>query len=151
MTNSVEVFLPFGNKHCLLPSLPEPRFAHTMDGFVICGGDDTMSKYEAHWYHFPKVWTTNKTFPHKIFPNLASSLTPAPGWPSLRASWLRDMTTWPSQLPRDSFYSDPPVPSKEKSWSQMGQAFPVSLHNKKLCRFILIVKLIERRDSLREY
>ena len=48
VTSSVEVFLPFGNKHCLLPSLPEPRFAHTMDGFVICGGDDMMSKYEAH-------------------------------------------------------------------------------------------------------
>ena len=36
--DTVEAFLPFTNQHCRLPNLPQPRFAHTMDGFLICGG-----------------------------------------------------------------------------------------------------------------
>ena len=36
--DTVEVFLPFTNQHCRLPNLPLPRYAHTMDGFLICGG-----------------------------------------------------------------------------------------------------------------
>ena len=35
---SVEVFVPSTGKSCSLPSLPDGRAYHTMDGNLICGG-----------------------------------------------------------------------------------------------------------------
>jgi len=38
---SVEVFSPLTGESCSLPSLPDHRYRHTMDGLLICGGDLT--------------------------------------------------------------------------------------------------------------
>ena len=38
---SVEVFSPLTGESCSLPSLPDHRYRHTMDGLLICGGDVT--------------------------------------------------------------------------------------------------------------
>ena len=35
---SVEVYSPGTNYHCVLPSLPDKRWGHTMDGLTLCGG-----------------------------------------------------------------------------------------------------------------
>ena len=35
---SVEVYSPGTNYHCVLPSLPDKRYGHTMDGLTLCGG-----------------------------------------------------------------------------------------------------------------
>ena len=37
---TVELFLPFSGGHCQLPSLAQPRVAHSLDFPVICGGYD---------------------------------------------------------------------------------------------------------------
>ena len=36
---SVEVYVPSTGLSCFLPPLPDNRYAHTMDGLYICGGD----------------------------------------------------------------------------------------------------------------
>jgi len=40
---SVEVFVPSTGKSCSLPSLPDDRSYHTMDGTLICGGYGTTT------------------------------------------------------------------------------------------------------------
>ena len=35
---SVEVFFPLTNESCFLPPLPAPRWGHTVNGRLVCGG-----------------------------------------------------------------------------------------------------------------
>ena len=40
--NTAELYLPFSNVSCTLPSLPDSRVAHTVtEGGLLCGGADT--------------------------------------------------------------------------------------------------------------
>ena len=40
----VELFVPSSGYSCLLPSLPDIREDHTMNGLYICGGDDIYAR-----------------------------------------------------------------------------------------------------------
>ena len=40
---SVEVFDPASGHHCVLPSLPDARYAHTSEGLDLCGGVHTLT------------------------------------------------------------------------------------------------------------
>ena len=37
---SAEVYVPSTGQHCTLPSLPDMRWWHTMEGRMVCGGGD---------------------------------------------------------------------------------------------------------------
>ena len=42
-THTAEVFLPWSNTSCRLPSLPGPRVGHIQSGDRLCGGDNGRS------------------------------------------------------------------------------------------------------------
>ena len=42
--NSAEVFLPWTNSTCQLPSLPDERDGHVQAGPLLCGGGDSSTK-----------------------------------------------------------------------------------------------------------
>ena len=43
LNSSVEVYIPANGESCSLPSLPDSRASHTMNGLIICGGWDTLT------------------------------------------------------------------------------------------------------------
>ena len=42
--DSVELLNMDGTLNCPMPSMPEPRFAHTQSGRIICGGENSAAR-----------------------------------------------------------------------------------------------------------
>ena len=57
---SAEVFLPWNNTTCQLPSLPDERYAHVQSGQLLCGGgaDSSTEKSCLSWNKQTGSWTT---------------------------------------------------------------------------------------------
>ena len=76
---SVELFNPQDGFSCSLPSLPDQRYEHTMDGSLICGGGWDLdaqtsclqwNSTSGTWYKSHSLWRTRKQH---------CSWTPGPG------------------------------------------------------------------------
>ena len=57
---SVEVFIPPTEQSCSLPSLPNMRVDHTMNGLLICGGGDIVFNKDCMEFSSGN-WTTRNT------------------------------------------------------------------------------------------
>ena len=49
--SGVELFRPAPNTSCQLPSLPGYRSGHTLDGLVLCGGQDRAGDEGSRSFH----------------------------------------------------------------------------------------------------
>ena len=55
---SAEVFLPWSNTTCQLPSLPDERYAHVQSGQLLCGGFDSSTRRSClRWNKQTGGWT----------------------------------------------------------------------------------------------
>ena len=55
----MEVFIPSSNLSCSLPSLPQDRYYHTIDGLYICGGEGAIANNCLHF--MSGQWTSSYT------------------------------------------------------------------------------------------
>ena len=56
---SAEVFLPWTNTSCKLPSLPDKRVGHVQSGQLLCGGFDSSTRRSClKWNKQGGNWTT---------------------------------------------------------------------------------------------
>merc|ERR1719427_2672545 len=61
---TVEVFIPSANESCRMPSMPETRFYHSMDGLVACGGYSSSTYDNCVSFRYG-VWVVSHLLRHR--------------------------------------------------------------------------------------